>query len=104
VCLFFRQNGGDSLLQEEENPIPQLFHIALWIWKKKPFRTNFFRQRFNPPSLNSQFEDARVIRIIRMEFHFDRSFLHWKPIMIYCERYLAIDLGWRMQFITEIGI
>ena len=31
VCLFFRQNGGDSLLQEEENPNPQLFHIGLWI-------------------------------------------------------------------------
>ncbi len=47
VCLFFRQNGGDSLLQKEENPIPQLFHMALWIGEKNPFRTNFFRQRFS---------------------------------------------------------
>jgi hypothetical protein len=60
VCLFFRQNGGDSLLQEEENPNPQLFHIALWIWEKKPFITNFFRQRFDPPSLKSQIEDATL--------------------------------------------
>jgi hypothetical protein len=75
VCLIFRQNGGDSLLQQEENPIPQLFHIALWIWKKKPFRTNFFRHRLDPVSLNSQFEDARVIAItIRMEIQFYRRF------------------------------
>jgi hypothetical protein len=33
-CLFFRQNGGDSLLQEEENLNPQLFHIGLWIREK----------------------------------------------------------------------
>jgi hypothetical protein len=68
VCLFFRQNGEDSLLLEEENPIPQLFHIALWIEKKKPFRTNFFRQRFNPLFLNSKFGFARSIAIIAMEF------------------------------------
>jgi len=104
VCLFFRQNGGDSLLQEEENPIPQLFHIALWIWRKKPFRTNFFRQKFDPPSLNSQFEDARFIVTFRIEFQFYRSFLHWEPFMIYFDKYLAIDLGRGIQHITEIII
>jgi hypothetical protein len=34
VCLVFRQNGGDSFLQEEENTIPQLFHIPMWIRQK----------------------------------------------------------------------
>jgi hypothetical protein len=47
VCLIFRQNGGDSLLQEEEDPIPQLFHIPMWIRQKKLFRTRFLRQRFS---------------------------------------------------------
>jgi len=77
ACLFFRQNGGDGLLGEKGNPIPQLFHIALWIWKKNPFRTNFFRQGFDPPSLNSQFEDATLMGIIGMEYQFHGSFLHW---------------------------
>jgi hypothetical protein len=70
VCLFFRQNGGDGLFGEKGNPIPQLFHIALWIWKKSPFRTNFFRQGFDPPFLNSQFEDATLMGVIRMGFRF----------------------------------
>jgi hypothetical protein len=47
VCLIFRQNGGDSLLREEEDPIPQLFHIPMWIRQKKLFRTRVLRQRFS---------------------------------------------------------
>jgi len=31
LCLFFRQNGGESLLLEEASLIPQLFHMVLWI-------------------------------------------------------------------------
>ena len=104
VCLFFRQNDGDSLLREGENPIPQPFHNALWIRKKKPFRTNFFRQRLNPPFLNSQTGNAKPIAIITMESQFDRNLLHWKPFMIYCKRFWAFDLGWRIQLIVEIGI
>lgn len=30
-CLFFGQNGGDSLLQGRESSIPHLFNIHLWI-------------------------------------------------------------------------
>jgi hypothetical protein len=41
---------------------------------------------------------------IGMEYQFHGSFLHWKPFMIYCERYWAIDLGWRIQLLAEIGI
>jgi hypothetical protein len=51
--------------------------------KKKPFTTNFFRQRFNPPSLNSQFEDARFIAIIRMEFQFYRRFFTLEAYEVY---------------------
>ena len=31
VCPFFRQNGEDGLLQEEEKLIPQQFNIYVWI-------------------------------------------------------------------------
>src|SRR3990170_1966790 len=63
MCLFFRQNDGDSFLQEEDNPIPQLFHNALWIRKKRPSRTNFLRQKLDPSFLDSQSGDARVSRL-----------------------------------------
>ena len=51
VCLFFRQNGGRSLLQEEAKPIPQLFHMGLWIWEKKPSGTNLFPTMIRPAIL-----------------------------------------------------
>jgi hypothetical protein len=34
MCLFYRQNGEDGPLQEEEGLIPQQFNIRLWIWQK----------------------------------------------------------------------
>ena len=50
-CLFFRQNGGESLLREEENPNQQLFHIALWIWKKKTSQNILFQTEIRPTFL-----------------------------------------------------
>jgi hypothetical protein len=35
MCLFFRQNGGESALQKEEDLIPQGFNISLWISQKE---------------------------------------------------------------------
>jgi hypothetical protein len=56
------QKCGDGLLREEENSNPQLFHTALWIWEKKHFWTNFLRKRFDPSSLNSQNEEATLVK------------------------------------------
>jgi len=40
----FRQNGEDGFQEEEDNPIPQLFNIPVWISKKEPLRINFLEQ------------------------------------------------------------
>jgi hypothetical protein len=37
----------------------------------------FSGSEFDPPSLNSQFEDATLMGIIGMEYQFHGSFLHW---------------------------
>jgi hypothetical protein len=47
MCPFFRQSGGDGLVQGEDNLISQCFNIPVWISQKKSFRTNFFGEKLN---------------------------------------------------------
>jgi len=100
VCPFIRQNGGDSLLQKEAYPIPQLFHIALWIHKKNPFRTNFFRLTLI--SLNSQPGDAKSVARMTLKLSFDGETFYIESLLWYI--LLDNEIRKRAQLLVEIGI